>query len=108
MKSPYEHIDKAFAPFFDEQIAVTTNDGSRTTVMHASVFTSGTSDPLTDDMIETEREDVTFVFNKGDWPFVKGLQRGATIKRMKSNKKYAVSEAKYDDALGWLVTAREK
>lgn len=107
MTSPFLHIDKAFAPFFTEKISVKTNDGKRTSVLNVSVFTDGTSDPLTTDMMETEREDMTFVFNKKDWPFVKELQRGATIRRMMNSKEYSVSEAKFDEALGWIVTARE-
>ena len=107
MKSPFTDIDGAFMPFFDEEIVVTTNDG-RTMMLSASIFTDGTSDPLTDGMMETEREDMTFLFRKCDWAFVKTLKRGDEIQRNANSKKYSVSEAKLDNALGWVVSAREK
>lgn len=106
MKSPFEKIDGAFCPFFDETITIESKDGSSGTFL-CCCFTDGTADPLTDDMMETDREDMTFVFMKGDWAFVKKLQRGSTIQRMSNSKKYSVSEAKLDNALGWVVTARE-
>lgn len=106
MKSPFERIDCAFEPFFDETITIQTQDGSSGTFI-CCCFTDGTSDPLTDDMMETDREDMTFVFKKRDWAFVKNLQRGAMLQRMSNSKKYSVSEAKLDNALGWVVTARE-
>ena len=106
MKSPFEKIDRAFAPFYDETITIESKDGSSGTFL-CCCFTDGTSDPLTDDMMETDREDMTFVFMKGDLAFVKKLQRGATIQRMSNSKKYSVSESKLDNALGWVVTARE-
>lgn len=106
MKSPFENIDGAFAPFYDETITIQSKDGSSGT-FEVSCFTDGTADPLTDDMMETDREDITFLFKKCDWAFVKKLQRGATIQRMANSKKYSVSEAKLDNALGWVVTARE-
>ena len=106
MKSPFENIDRAFCPFFDESITIKTKDGT-TGIFEVSCFVDGTADPLTDDMIDTEREDITFLFRKSDWSFVKNLQRGASIHRVANGKKYAVSQAKLDNALGWVVTARE-
>ena len=106
MKSPFYNIDCAFAPFFDDAITIKTPDGKSGT-FSACLFTDGTSDPLTDDMMETNREDITFVFRNKDWPFVKNLQRGAIVRRLVNNKEYSVSEAKYDNALGWIVAARE-
>lgn len=107
MNSPFTGIQGAFEVFFDEQATVTTTDGKRTT-FEVCVFTDGTADPLTDDMMESDRVDVSFVFKKKDWAFVQKLTRGATIRRLRSNKDYSVSEAKYDTALGWIVNSREK
>lgn len=54
MKSPFENIDGAFCPFFDETITIQSKDGSSGT-FEVSCFTDGTADPLTDDMMETDR-----------------------------------------------------
>lgn len=72
------------------------------------MFVDGMGDPVSDDMLDTEREDVTFVFAKKDWPFVKTLKRGATIRRGDVGTEYAVSESKLDNCLGWCVKARQK
>ena len=106
MKSPFEQTDGAFLPFFDETITIESKNGSSGT-FKCCVFTDGTADPLTEDMMETDREDINIVFRKCDWPFVKGLVRGDQIMRERNGKKYAVSQAKMDNALGWVVAARE-
>lgn len=92
---------------FDEHVSIETPDGKKTT-FEVAVFTDGIADPLTDDMMDTDREDVTFVFKKQDWPFVKTLKRGAVVTRCSCDKSYSVSEAKLDNCFGWVVTAREK
>lgn len=108
MKNPWKDIsDAAFMPMFDEHASVKTPDGKETT-FEVAVFVDGMADPMSDDMIDTDREDVTFVFKRQDWPFVKKLTRGATITRCVNDKIYAVSEAKLDNCFGWCVTAREK
>jgi hypothetical protein len=108
MKNPWKDIsDAAFLPMFDEHASVKTPDG-KTTTFEVAVFTDGIADPLTDDMMDTEREDVMFVFKKKDWSFVKNLTRGTIVTRCTYDKEYAVSEAKLDNCFGWCVTAREK
>ena len=88
-------------------MAVKTNEGKRTS-LQAAIFTDGMADPMSDDMLDTEREDVTFVFAKKDWPFVQTLKRGATVTRCCTNKTYAISDVKLDECFGWCVTARQK
>lgn len=108
MKSPWKDIDiRAYEPMFDEHASIKTPDG-KTTTFEVAVFTDGIGDPLTDDMMDTEREDVTFVFKKADWSFVKNLTRGTIVTRCSYDKEYAISEAKLDNCFGWVVTAREK
>ena len=51
----------AFDIFFDEQATITTTDGKRTS-FNVCVFTDGTADTFTDDMMESDRTDMTFVF----------------------------------------------
>ena len=108
MKSPWKDNDCAFAPMFDETVAFITPDSKKTS-MRAAVFTDGMGDPVSDDMLDTEREDLTFVFCKKDWPFVKNVKRGTTLVRCNYNGlEYAVSEAKLDNCLGWCIKARSK
>lgn len=106
MNSPFKHISSAFDVFFDETITVKTTDGKRDT-FEVSIFNNGDADPLSDDMMDSKMNVIDFLFKKKDWSFVSRLERGAEIQRLNSQKKYSVSEAKYDDALGWIVTARE-
>ena len=104
--SPWKDFDEAFEPMFDESVSVKTKDGKKTT-LRVSVFTDGTADPLMDDALDTEREDITFVFARRDWPFVQKLVRGDTIERAEFNGlTYKVSEALLDNCLGWCVKAR--
>lgn len=108
MKNPWKEIDdRAYGPMFDEKVAIKTPDGNNTT-LKAAIFVDGMADPMSDDMMDTEREDVTFVFASKDWAFVKTLKRGASISRCSNNKTYSISEAKLDNCFGWCVTAREK
>ena len=105
--SPWDEIDSAFSPMFDEAVSIRTPDGKRTTC-RVAIFSDGISEPLTDEAMDTDREDLTFVFCKTDWPFVRELSRGAIITRTAFGKEYAVAESKLDNLLGWVVIAREK
>lgn len=108
MKSPFQDIGEgAYAPFFDDTVSITTKSGESGT-FDVSVFQDGIADTLSDDMMDTEREDLTFVFSIKDWPFVKNLKRGDTIQRFATEKTYVISEAKRDNLLGWVAIAREK
>lgn len=91
---------------FDEPVEITAQDGRRTTA-RCAFFTDGTGDPISESVMDTEREDVTFVFAERDWPFAAGLKRGAKIRRCRAGTEYAVSEARLDNCLGWCVRARE-
>ena len=106
MKNPWKDNDGAYCDMFDEQVEVEAHDGKRTT-MDCAVFTDGTGDPFSDDMLDTDREDITLVFAKKDWPFVQRLRRVDTIRRPDFNGlSYSVQEAKLDNCLGWCVKAR--
>lgn len=105
--SPWGETDDPYNPMFDETIGIKTVDG-KTTSLRAAVFVDGFADPLSPDAMDTEREDLTFVFPMEDWPFVRSLTRGATITRPGYDKEYTVAEAKRDNLLGWIVVARER
>lgn len=107
MRSPFHNISAAFVPMFDEAITIKTTDGKRDS-FDIIVFTNGDGEPLSEDMMETDREDIDILFKKEDWSFAQHLERGAEIERMCLHKKYSVSSVRYDSALGWIVTAREK
>lgn len=108
MQSPWDNIDSdAYAPMMDETISIKTTDG-KTTSLRCAVFSLGMGDPLSEDMLDTEREDITLVFSKCDWPFIQTLKRGATITRPMYSKTYSISESKLDECLGWTVTARSR
>lgn len=107
MKSPWKDIaDGAYMPMFDETVAIA--QGGKQTSLKAAVFTDGMGDPVSNDMLDTEREDMTFVFAKKDWPFISTLKRGAKVERCSCGKTYVVSEATLDECLGWVIKAREK
>jgi len=108
MRSPFDNMEGAFEPFFAEKVSVTTKDGE-TAMLNAAVFTCGQSDPIQDaDMLDTEREDITFLFRSSDWPFVQKLTRGAKARVVSTCEEYAVMDARLDAHMGCCVTARGK
>ena len=68
MKSPFENIDSAFAPMYDEDIWVQRKDGQQTT-LQASVFVDNTAMPLSDGMMDTDCEQINVLVRKCDWPY---------------------------------------
>ena len=112
MKSPWENIDKAFEPMFQEPVLVTCKRNNKTieqTIL-CSVFSSTTGEPLVDDSLETDRVDLDFVFKRQDWKFINTLKRGDSIQRVGLFKKpeYAVMSVVEDDVMGLVVKARSK
>lgn len=104
MKSPWHEIDRAFAPMFDEEVALIAQDGRRTTA-RCAVFDDWTGDPLADGMMDTQRRDVHFVVRREDWPFAKTLKRGAKAERADGSE-WSVYEVREDASLGLVLDAR--
>ena len=103
MKSPFDNIDTAFDPMYDEDIWVQRKDGQQTT-LQAAVFTDNTALPISDEMMDTDCEQINVLVRKCDWPFIKALVRGDTLKR--DGRKYTVQEVVTDGAMGLIVKAR--
>ena len=101
--SPFEDIDAAFDPMFDEDIWIRRKDGQQTTVQ-AAVFVDNTALPVSEDMMDSDCELINVLVRKCDWPFVKSLVRGDTLKR--DGKKYTVQEVVSDGAMGLQIKAR--
>ena len=103
MKSPFENIDAAFAPMYDEDIWISRKDGQQTTVQ-ASVFLDNTALPISEDMMDSDCEQINVLVRKCDWPFIKALVRGDVLKR--DGKRYTVQEVVSDGAMGLVIKAR--
>ena len=72
MKSPFRHIDSAFDVFYDEHIVVECKDG-RKQILEVCVFTDNTGDVLAQDMIDTDREDISIAVKHEDWQFLDNI-----------------------------------
>lgn len=59
--SPWGETDDPYNPMYDEVVGIKTTD-NKTTSLRAAVFVDGFADPLSPDAMDTEREDLTFVF----------------------------------------------
>lgn len=107
MKSPFRHIDSAFDVFYDETILVECKDGKKQT-LDVCVFTDNTGDVLAQDMIDTDREDISIVVKREDWQFLGNVGIQDTITRFVNNKcvKYKVSDVLDDYLMGKVVKAR--
>ena len=103
MTSPFDNTDKAFCVFYNEHVVIT-HGGERQTI-HANVFTDGMAEPLTEDALDTDMEEVLFVFRRKDWAYVSKLVRGDTVER-EDGAKYRVSSARRDAVMGWVIHAR--
>lgn len=106
MKSPFRHIDSAFDVFYDEQIVVECKDGRKQT-LQACVMTDNTGDPLSEELVDSEREDLNIVARRCDWAFVQTLARGDKAIRLCTNKKYVVQEVVEDFVMGLVVKVRQ-
>lgn len=107
MKSPFEHIDSAFDVFYDEQILVECKDGRKQTLT-ACVFTDNTGDVLAQDMIDTDREDISIAVRREDWALLQNIEIQDSIHRIVNGKcvKYKVSDVLDDYSMGKVVKAR--
>lgn len=106
MKCPFDNVDMAFEPFYNDAFAVTTKDGKKTT-LSTCVFTCMTGDPLAEDTMETERKDIMLLCREEDWPWVKAnVSRGDSLERYDGTK-FKVTLVEDDFTMGKLIHARE-
>lgn len=106
MTSPFKNIDNAFEPMFDEEILIETKDGSRQ-MLSVFVAIDETDDAMSDDMIDTDSENIVICSKMCDWDFITRIERGDKITRpMAKGKKYVVKNVDVDGVMGLLVKAR--
>lgn len=73
----------------------------------AAVFTDMTGDPLAEEAVDTDREDINITCSRSDWAFVQKLLRGDLVERTETNGlKYRVKTVKNDSVMGWVIQAR--
>ena len=79
--SPWKDNDDAFRPMFTESIVLSgiRENGTFKQTIEAAVFTDMTGDAMTDEAIDTDREDINICCNKSDYAFVQKLLRGDTV-----------------------------
>lgn len=106
MKNPFEDMDSAFEVMYTEPITMKTVEGVCS--LNACVMTDGTIEPLADEILESDVEQITILLKKTDWCLIDKIKRGDEITLVNSNKKYAVSDLLNDFALGWIIKARTK
>ena len=111
MKDPWTIDNPAFEPMYNEPVVIRHKDGNRTVeqTVSVAVFSAMTGDTISNDAIDTDREEISIAFKRHDWPFVQSLMRGDEIIRTATNgKRYKIAEAKYDEIMGWCLAARSK
>ena len=75
--------------------------------MTVCVMTDNNGDPLSEDLVDSSREDISIVACKSDWAFVKALERGDKLTRVCVGKNYVVQEVVEDFAMGFVIKARQ-
>ena len=109
MKSPWNNIDSAFDPMFDEEIVVKfKRDGEPCSqTMRVYVTTGITSDTLSEDIMDSQSQVISIVSRQEDYAFFMKLKRGDVIVRpMCLNKIYTVEEVKYDELMHLIAIAK--
>lgn len=105
-RSPWKHNETAFDLMYDECVSIKPKNGMRTT-KQCCIFIDNTADSLSEDMQETNREDIILTFRDCDSKYVNTLKRGDVIYRVEhGNKTYAVQSVVDDRVMGLVVKAR--
>lgn len=103
--SPWKDNDDAFEAMYDESVVV--KHGGEKATLEVCVFTDNTGDAISDEGMDTTREDIKIVCKREDWPYMSRLVRGDSVERTAYNGlKYKVQEAKFDALMGWCIYAR--
>lgn len=108
-RSPWENIDNAFVPMYNECVVVKFARGERkyNQTLKCCVFIDNTDVSFDDSTIDTKMEQIIVQIRKEDYAFVKQLRRGDTIERPEMNgKKYKVEEVVKDGLMDWVIKAR--
>lgn len=107
-KNPWTDIEEAFEPMYDEVVVVETKNGSRQS-LNVIVSTDSTGDALADDMIGSDRMDITIIVKKNEWRYLDKITEGDIVVRCLNGKemKYRVSEIVDDFVFGRIINARQ-
>lgn len=107
MRSPWTNTDNAFEPMFNDVIEIVCSNGNRQT-LSCVLLTDGTGEVLTNEMIGTDRQDISLNIKKEDWWFLKNVEIGDIINREVNGTKmtYSVSEIVDDFLMGKVIKAR--
>lgn len=109
MKNPWKNIGLAFSVMYDEEVVIELEDGTRLPV-EAMVCTDNTAEPLSEEMVDSSREDIAILLKEDCWEVVLAkVKRGNLLERPcvpKNGKKYSVSSVILDSAMGLVVRAR--
>ena len=106
-KNPWTDIEEAFEPMYDEVVVVHTENGNRQS-LNVIVSSDSTGDALADDMIGSDRMDITIIVKKNEWSYLDKITEGDIVVRCLNGKemKYRVSEIVDDFVFGRIVKAR--
>ena len=107
-KNPWTDIEEAFEPMYDEVVVVNTKNGSRQS-LNVIVSSDSTGDALADDMIGSDRMDITIIVKKNEWGYLDKITEGDIVVRYLNGKemKYRVSEIVDDFVFGRIINARQ-
>lgn len=107
-KNPWTDIEEAFEPMYDEVVVVETKNGSRQS-LNVIVSSDSTGDALADDMIGSDRMDITIIVKKNEWIYLDKITEGDFVVRYLNGKemKYRVSEIVDDFVFGRIINARQ-
>ena len=108
MKNAWTDIEEAFEPMYDEVVVVETKNGSRQS-LNVIVSSDSTGDALSDDMIGSDRMDITIIVKKNEWSYLDKITEGDIVVRCLNGKemKYRVSESVDDFVFGRIINARQ-
>ena len=111
-KSPFQNIEAAFTPMYEESVVIRgtrPDNKSFAQTISAAIFLSMMGDSISEDTMDTDREDIDIVCRERDWAFVQTLRRGDEVERTTYNGvKYSIQEVKRDQTMGWVISARSK
>ena len=109
MRSPWEQIEEAFEPMYDEKVVIELKDNGGRLPISVIVFTDNTSDPINEEMLDSEMDEISILVSDRYWEDVLSkVKRGDVVIRpcKMKNVKYAVSSVTMDASMGLIVRAR--
>lgn len=95
---------------YDESVVVSCVRDGRETRQTLTCFVSSatTGDPVSGEMLDSERVDMNFSFARTAWPFLKTVRRGDLVLRgdVLKCREFVVQDVTEDDVMGIVISAR--